>query len=84
MTERVVAPSALIVVEPPGAAWPHVETLVRELTGLGIEVTVAAIAPMRPSQYAELAGTPGVEIIGCPLTLATPADHLANRDRVAT
>lgn len=83
MTKRVTAPGILITVEPPGAAWPHVDTLVRELAGLGAEVTLAAITPLRPGQRIEYAGIPGVELLACPFPAATPAEHLANRVRIA-
>jgi len=83
MAQRVIPPTVLIVVEPPGAAWPHVDTLVRELAGLGVEVTVAAITPLRPGQRHELSGTPGVEVLTCPVVAATPGEHLANRARIA-
>ncbi len=78
-----IPPSVLITVEPPGATWPHVDTLVRELAGLGVEVWVAAVSPLRPGQRIEYAGIPGVELIGCPVPATSPAEHLANRDQIA-
>ncbi|HSV29239.1 MAG TPA: glycosyltransferase family 4 protein, partial [Candidatus Omnitrophota bacterium] len=79
----MTAPSILVTVEPPGTAWPHVDTLVRELAGLGVEVTVAAVTPLRPGQRIEYAGIPGVELLACPFPAASPGDHLANRGRIA-
>ncbi|MBC7951833.1 MAG: glycosyltransferase family 4 protein [Rhodospirillaceae bacterium] len=83
MASRTAAPSVLMTVEPPGSVWPHVDTLVRELSALGVEVTVAALTPLRPGQRIEYAAIPGVELIACPVAAATPAEHLANRSRIA-
>jgi glycogen synthase len=83
MAQRVSAPSILITVEPPGSVWPHVDTLVRELAGLGVEVAVAAITPLRPGQRIEYAGIPGVELLACPTPASSPADHLTKRGRIA-
>lgn len=83
MAQRFTGPSVLITVEPPGAVWPHVDTLVRELSALGVEVMVAAVTPLRPGQRIEYAGIPGVELVPCPTPAATPAEHLANRQKVA-
>lgn len=77
------APSVLMTVEPPGTMWPHADTLVRELSALGAEVTVAALTPLRPGQRIEFSGIPGVELIACPTPAANPAEHLANRTRIA-
>lgn len=77
------APSVLLTVEPPGTVWPHVDTLVRELSGLGVEVTVAALTPLRPGQKVEYAGIPGVELVACPTPAASPAEHLQQRARIA-
>lgn len=83
MASRSPAPNVLMTVEPPGTVWPHVDTLVRELSALGAEVTVAALTPLRPGQRMEYAAIPGVELIACPVAAATPAEHLANRTRIA-
>lgn len=84
MAKRAVSsPTVLITVEPPGAVWPHVDTLARELAGLGAEVVVAAVTPLRPGQRIEYAGIPGVELLACPSPAATPAEHLAKRGRIA-
>lgn len=83
MAGRTPAPSILMTVEPPGTVWPHVDTLVRELSALGAEVVVAAITPLRPGQRIEYAGIPGVELVACPNPAASPAEHLANRGRIA-
>ncbi len=84
MAKRVVPhPTVLITVEPPGAVWPHVDTLARELAGLGAEVVVAAVTPLRPGQRIEYAGIPGVELLACPTPAATPAEHLAKRAAIA-
>ncbi|MGE5545820.1 MAG: glycosyltransferase family 4 protein [Solirubrobacterales bacterium] len=83
MASRVTPTSVLVVVEPPGCAWPHVDTLVRELSGLGVEVAVAAITPLRPGMRIEYSGIPGVELHACPYPAANAADHLANRGRIA-
>jgi glycosyltransferase involved in cell wall biosynthesis len=83
MAPRPASPSVLITVEPPGSVWPHVDTLVRELTGLGVEVTVAAVSPLRPGQRMEYAGIPGAELITCPFPAATPQDHMTNRHSIA-
>ncbi|MBI5164686.1 MAG: glycosyltransferase family 4 protein [Magnetospirillum sp.] len=77
------APSVLMTVEPPGSAWAHVETLVRALAALGAEVTVAAVPPLRAGQRLEFAAIPGVELLACPVPVATAADHLARRSAVA-
>lgn len=77
------APSVLLTVEPPGAVWPHVETLVRELSALEVEVTVAALTPLRPGQRVEFAGIPGVELVACPTPADCPAEHLYRRSRIA-
>lgn len=77
------APSILLTVEPPGAVWPHVETLVRELSALGAEVTVASLTPLRPGQRVEFAGIPGVELLACPHPADCPAEHLHLRTRIA-
>ncbi|MCR6629253.1 MAG: glycosyltransferase family 4 protein [Magnetospirillum sp.] len=82
-TPTVSAPSVLISVEPPGSVWPHVDTLVRELSALGVEVTVAALTPLRPGQRIEYAGIPGVELLTSPIPVGNPADHLAHRTRIA-
>lgn len=83
MASRSPAPSILMTVEPPGAVWPHVDTLVRELSALGAEITVAAITPLRPGQRIEYAGIPGVELVACPRPVTSPAEHLAQRGRIA-
>ncbi|CAA7622613.1 glycosyltransferase family 4 protein [Magnetospirillum sp. UT-4] len=83
MAGRDPAPSILITIEPPGAVWPHVDALVRELSALGAEVTIAALTPLRPGQRLEYAGVPGVDLLACPHPVATPAEHLAARGRVA-
>lgn len=83
MASRKTSPNVLIVVEPPGAAWVHVDTLVRELSGMGIEATVAALTPLRPGQRLEYAAIPGIELLACPSPAATAADHLALRGRIA-
>ncbi len=83
MVPRPAPPSVLITAEPPGAAWPHLDALVRELAGLGTEVTVAAITPLRPGQRIDYAGIPGVELLSCPAPAATPAEHLTQRAAVA-
>ena len=83
MPKLPASPNILITVEPPGAVWPHVDTLVRELTGLGVEVTVAALTPLRPGQRMEYAGIPGVELISCPFPVDNPQDHMAKRHRIA-
>lgn len=77
------APSVLISVEPPGTVWPHVDTLVRELSALEVEVTVAALTPLRAGQRIEYAGIPGVELVVCPRPVSSPAEHLAERGRIA-
>lgn len=77
------ATSVLLTVEPPGTVWPHVDTLVRELSALGVEVTVAALTPLRPGQRVEYAGIPGVELVACPYPASCPAEHLALRPRIA-
>jgi glycogen(starch) synthase len=79
----VQMPSVLMTVEPPGAVWPHVDTLVRELSALGVEVTLAALTPLRPGQRIEYAAIPGVELVSCPHPASTPAEHLANRVKIA-
>lgn len=83
MAKPAAAPSVLITVEPPGAAWPHVDTLVRELAGLGVEVTVAALTPLRPGQRIEYSGVPGVELLSCPHPASNPAEHLVKRSVIA-
>lgn len=83
MASRSPAPNILMTVEPPGTVWPHVDALVRELSALGAEITVAAVTPLRPGQRIEYAGIPGVELVACPTPAASPAEHLANRGRVA-
>lgn len=83
MAQRVSGPSVLMTVEPPGCVWTHADTLVRELAALGAEVTVAALTPLRPGQRIEYAGIPGVELLACPRPAATPADHLAHRQKIA-
>jgi glycogen(starch) synthase len=80
---RRTGPFVMITVEPPGGTWPHVDTLARELALQGAEVAVAALTPLRPGQRIEYAGIPGVELLACPNPVATPADHLAHRDRIA-
>lgn len=77
------APSVLMTVEPPGTVWPHVDTLVRDLAALGVEVTVAALTPLRPGQRIEYAGIPGVELVSMPHPVSCPADHLRSRARIA-
>lgn len=77
------SPNVLIVVEPPGLVWPHVDTLVRELAGLGAEAVVAAITPIRPGQRLEYSRIPGMELMACPTPAATPADHLRLRGPIA-
>lgn len=77
------SPSVLIIVEPPGIVWPHVDTLVRELAGLGVETVVAAVTPLRPGQRVEYSNIPGIELLACPTPAATPADHLRLRGRIA-
>ncbi|HLO75907.1 MAG TPA: glycosyltransferase family 4 protein [Magnetospirillum sp.] len=76
-------PHVLITVEPPGSVWSHADTLVRELSALGVEVTLAALTPLRPGQRIDYAGIPGVELVQCPHPVASPADHLHQRARVA-
>lgn len=83
MAERRTAPSVLMTVDPPGGHWPHVDTLVRELSGLGVEVALAALTPLRPGQRIEYAGIPGVELHACPCPAATAGEHLDKRDRIA-
>jgi len=84
MAQRFTPPSVLLTVEPPGAAWPHVDTLVRELSALGVDVAVAAIAPPRPGQRVEYAGIPGVELLPCPAAAPSVPEHLAKRERIAS
>ncbi len=76
-------PSVLMTVEPPGTVWPHADTLVRELAVLGVEVTVAALTPLRPGQRIEYAGLGGVELVQCPYPASCPAEHLAQRGQMA-
>lgn len=80
---NTLMPNILMVVEPPGIVWPHVDNLVRELSALGLEVTLAAVTPLRPGQRMEYAAIAGVELIACPQPVASPAEHLANRARIA-
>ena len=84
MAQRFAPPSILLSVEPPGTAWPHVDTLVRELAGLGVEMTVAAITPLRPGQRIAYSSIAGVELLACPTPASSPAEHLANRTRIAS
>ncbi len=77
------SPSILITVEPSGGVWPQVDTLVRELSALGAEITLAALTPLYPGQRVEYSGIPGVELVACPTPVSTPAEHLANRDKIA-
>jgi glycogen synthase len=84
MAERLSgSPCVMVTVEPPGAVWPHVDTLVRELSALGVEVAVASITPLRPGQRMEYAGLPGVELLVCPTPASTPAEHLERRAAIA-
>lgn len=76
-------PSVLMTVEPPGAVWPHADALVRELSALGVEVTVASLTPLRPGQRIDYAGLAGVELAQSPHPVSNPADHLHNRPRIA-
>jgi glycosyltransferase involved in cell wall biosynthesis len=76
-------PSIMLTIEPPGSTWPHVDTLVRELSELGVEVALAAVTPLRPGQRVEYAGLPGVELHACPCPASTPAEHLAKRAEIA-
>lgn len=77
------SPSVLLTIEPPGSVWPHADTLVRELSALGVEVTVAALTPLRPGQRIDYAAIAGVELVQCPHPVACPADHLHHRARIA-
>ncbi|MGE5478348.1 MAG: glycosyltransferase family 4 protein [Bacteroidales bacterium] len=77
------APSVLLTVEPPGVVWPHVETLVRELSALGAEVTVAALTHLRTGQRVEFSAIPGVELVPCPHPADCPSEHLYRRTRIA-
>lgn len=83
MASRKAAPNVLITVEPPGAAWGHVDTLVRELSAMGVEVTVAALTPLRSGKRLEYAAIAGVELLACPTPAASAAEHLALRGRIA-
>jgi glycosyltransferase involved in cell wall biosynthesis len=63
--------------------WPHVDSLARELAGLGAEVAVAAVTPLRPGQRIEYSGIPGLELVVCPTPASSAVEHLAKRGRIA-